>query len=119
MAGGLVYEGRRDHQVKIRGFRIELGDVEQAFRSLSGVTEAVVEAVDAPSQDRQLMALVVTKAEVEEISLLDDLRQVLPPWMIPQRLRVVDSIPIGGNGKLDRVAVKRRFAEWLSPSKRD
>lgn len=114
--GRLVYLGRRDHQVKIRGFRIELGDVEQAFRSLPGVREAVVEAVESPSQDRQLMALIVMEKDVEEVSLLDDLRQALPPWMIPQRLRIVDSIPVGGNGKIDRLAVKRRFLESHHPS---
>ena len=113
--GCLFYQGRRDHQVKIRGFRIELGDVEQAFRSIHGVAEAVVQAVDSPSQDRQLMALVVAEEDIEEISLLDDLRQILPPWMIPQRLRIVTSIPVGANGKLDRVAVKNRFSDLISP----
>ena len=103
--------------MKIRGFRIELGDVEQAFRSLPGVTEAVVQAVDSPSQDRQLMALVVAKDDIEEMSILEDLRQILPPWMIPQRLRIVSSIPVGANGKLDRLAAENRFSEWSSSSK--
>ena len=113
-AGHLSYHGRRDHQVKIRGFRIELGDVEQALRSLLGVTEALVEAVESSSGDRQLVALVVTEDGIDEMALIDDLRQALPPWMIPQRLRITDSIPVGGNGKLDRLVVKRQFADLFS-----
>jgi acyl-coenzyme A synthetase/AMP-(fatty) acid ligase len=113
-AGHLSYHGRRDHQVKIRGFRIELGDVEQALRSLLGVTEALVEAVESSGGDRQLVALVVTEDGIDEMALIDDLRQALPPWMIPQRLRITDSIPVGGNGKLDRLVVKRQFADLFS-----
>jgi len=41
---GLDYLGRADRQVKLRGVRVELGEIEQAFVSLPGISEALVVA---------------------------------------------------------------------------
>ncbi len=114
--GRLDFRGRRDNQVKIRGFRIELGDVEHAIRSLDPVDEAVVVPVDRAVGDRRLLALVIVHREVSEVSILEQLARLLPPWMVPQELRFVDSIPISGNGKVDRQAAKNQFAERPSPA---
>ena len=113
-AGRLEFRGRRDHQVKIRGFRVEIGDVEHAITSLPDIEEAVVIAVEKPSGDRQLMAMVTTTGEIDEIDeigILEELQSVLPAWMLPQRMRVVPTLPSNGNGKLDRSAVRKMFEE--------
>ncbi|MDA0296497.1 MAG: AMP-binding protein [Planctomycetota bacterium] len=107
-SGRLEFRGRRDHQVKIRGFRVEIGDVEHAITSLPEIAEAAVIAVEGPSGDRQLMALVTTvgDGDIDEIGILEKLQAALPAWMLPQRIRVVSTIPSNGNGKLDRAAVR-------------
>jgi non-ribosomal peptide synthetase component F len=110
-AGRLEFRGRRDHQVKIRGFRVEIGDVEHALASLSEIVEAAVIAIEKPSGDRQLMAVVTTVGEIDEIGVLEAIQEILPPWMLPQRIRIASAIPSNGNGKLDRSAVRSMLEE--------
>lgn len=108
-SGGLEFRGRRDHQVKIRGFRVEIGDVEHAITALPVIEEAAVFAIEKPSGDRQLMAVVTTvnvTDVIDQIGILEALQAVLPPWMLPQRIRIVSAIPSNENGKIDRLAAQ-------------
>ena len=54
------------------------------------------------------MAMVATvgDGDIDEIGILEKLQAALPAWMLPQRIRVVSTIPSNGNGKLDRAAVR-------------
>ena len=110
-SGRLEFHGRRDHQVKIRGFRVEIGDVEHTLTSLPTIVEAAVIAIEKPSGDRQLMAVVTTVGEIDEIGVLEAIQEVLPSWMLPQRIRIVSAIPSNGNGKIDRSAVRSMLEE--------
>jgi len=110
---GLVeYVGRADQQVKIRGFRIELGEIESRLQAHADVDEAVVLALDLPG-GKQLVGYLVCKqagtnseaqAALRE-SVKADARQHLPDYMVPAHLVLLDSLPLMGNGKLDRKAL--------------
>ncbi|UVL87843.1 non-ribosomal peptide synthetase [Pseudomonas sichuanensis] len=112
-ADGLVeYVGRADQQVKIRGFRIELGEIESRLQEHADVDEAVVLALDLPGGKQLVGYLVCTqaKADSEAQALLReavkaDARQHLPDYMVPAHLVLLDSLPLMGNGKLDRRAL--------------
>ncbi|MDP9912610.1 amino acid adenylation domain-containing protein [Variovorax boronicumulans] len=104
--GQLEYLERLDHQVKVRGFRIELGEVEARLREQPGVREALVclhEGVTGPS----LVAYVAPAAgaSLDAITLKTQLAQALPDYMVPSALMVLDSFPLGANGKVDRRAL--------------
>ena len=112
-ADGLVeYVGRADQQVKIRGFRIELGEIESRLQEHADVEEAVVLALDLPG-GKQLVGYLVcpqASADGEAQALLReavkaDARQHLPDYMVPAHLVLLDSLPLMGNGKLDRRAL--------------
>ncbi|MFJ2980802.1 MULTISPECIES: non-ribosomal peptide synthetase [unclassified Pseudomonas] len=112
-ADGLVeYVGRADQQVKIRGFRIELGEIESRLQEHADVDEAVVLALDVPG-GKQLVGYLVCKqagadseaqAQLRE-AVKADARQHLPDYMVPAHLVLLGSLPLMGNGKLDRRAL--------------
>ncbi|WP_430765184.1 amino acid adenylation domain-containing protein [Shewanella baltica] len=104
--GQLEYLGRNDSQVKIRGYRIELGEIESALHNLSSVRHAVVIALEHNSQ-KYLAAYIVadSKQAIQVDKLADELRCVLPSFMIPQSFLQLDVIPLTINGKVDRNAL--------------
>ncbi|MFJ4396936.1 amino acid adenylation domain-containing protein [Pseudomonas sp. NPDC089396] len=103
--GVFDYLGRLDNQVKIRGFRIELGEIEARLRDFPGVLDAVVVAREAAT-GKQLVGYVVrSEGERATAPLLDHLRQVLPDYMVPAQLMVLDALPLTPNGKVDRRAL--------------
>lgn len=111
LAGGLLYfHGRRDLQVKRRGFRIELGDIEQNLLALPQVSGAAAALIG----DR-IAALVVPAAGVEATpsALLHALSQRLPPYLLPGRICLGESLPLNRQGKLDRREVSRILEQQM------
>ncbi|GHF98715.1 hypothetical protein GCM10018791_07040 [Streptomyces zaomyceticus] len=101
--GELEYLGRADDQVKIRGFRIEPGEVEAALAAVDGVeAAAVVVREDRPGVKR-LVGYVTGGAEPAAIRA--ELAAVLPDYMVPAAVVVLDALPFNVNGKLDRAAL--------------
>ena len=107
--GTIAFLGRFDDQVKLRGLRIELGEIEAVLDQQPGVRQSVVVARRAgtTSGDAQLCAYVSTQQvnglDVE--TLKSALRRVLPAYMLPQHIVVLDSLPLSANGKVDRKAL--------------
>ncbi|WP_295980940.1 amino acid adenylation domain-containing protein, partial [uncultured Variovorax sp.] len=105
--GQLEYLGRLDHQVKVRGFRIELGEIEAQLLAQPGVREAVVVAQEGPSGAR-LVGYVCGhggQPALEAAALREQLGAVLPEYMVPGALVVLDALPLNANGKVDRKAL--------------
>jgi nonribosomal peptide synthetase DhbF len=118
--GGLVYLDRIDNQVNLRGFRIELGEIEAALRRCPGVGDAVAVVVALAGDERTLIAAVVP-ADATAPPAADALREAcrgsLPAQMIPDRVVIVDRIPVTPGGeKVDRKAVAERTSELLQPA---
>ena len=113
--GNIEYLGRIDNQVKIRGFRIELGEIETVLSQYSAVKTAIVMAREDETEQKRLVAYVVSQAEgisaQQEQSLLPvtELRQFLkaklPEYMVPSAFVILESLPLTSNGKVDRRAL--------------
>ncbi|WP_062995804.1 amino acid adenylation domain-containing protein [Nocardia mikamii] len=102
--GRLEYLGRADHQLKLRGLRIEAGEVEAALRTADGVREAVVTVFGDDPQRSELVGY-VTLAEaamVEADVLREHARALLPAYMVPARIVVLEEFPRNAAGKIDR-----------------
>ncbi|MGK8501584.1 non-ribosomal peptide synthase/polyketide synthase [Nocardia asiatica] len=105
--GELDYLGRTDFQVKLRGLRIELGEIESALLAQPGVAQSVVVLrADAHAGD-QLVGYLVCEpfATVDTDDVKAALAAVLPGYMIPAALVVLDAFPVNASGKLDRKAL--------------
>ncbi|TMR02633.1 amino acid adenylation domain-containing protein [Actinomadura soli] len=96
--GGLDFLGRADEQIKIRGFRIEPGEVEAALAAQPGVRRAAVAA-----HGSRLAGYVA--GDVDADDLRDRLRALLPDYLVPAELVVLDELPLNPNGKVDRRAL--------------
>jgi amino acid adenylation domain-containing protein len=101
--GQLEYLGRIDHQVKIRGFRIELGEVEAQLLCQPEVREAVALAKEGPGGAR-LVAYISAQSghALDSASLRERLKAVLPDYMVPGEIVILDALPLSANGKVDR-----------------
>ncbi|MCA1453648.1 amino acid adenylation domain-containing protein [Bradyrhizobium sp. BRP22] len=102
--GVIEYVGRSDHQVKIRGFRIELGEIEARLLEQHGVRSAAVVTHEAAA-GRQLIGYVSGGSELDGRALREKLSGILPDYMVPPLIVVLDQLPLTPNGKIDRKAL--------------
>ncbi len=105
--GELELCGRLDEQVKIRGFRVELGEVESALRQHPLVHEAAVNVAQNDGGSAFLVAYVVPRSGA--LPTLREMRAflltMLPEYMLPSRIEIIDAIPLSAHRKLDRRAL--------------
>ena len=101
--GQLEFIGRTDEQVKLRGYRIEPGEVEAALMQHPQVRNAAVVA----RQGDGLVAFLTSErgAEFSSSFVFDALHATLPHFMIPNRLELMNELPLLLNGKIDREAL--------------
>ncbi|MGB2570895.1 amino acid adenylation domain-containing protein [Micromonospora citrea] len=107
--GSLDFLGRADAQVKIRGFRVEPGEVQAVLREHPDVADAVVVARAGRADDTELAGYVVPRpgADPSPGDLRAHARRLLPEYLVPASLTLLDALPRTGNGKLDLRALPR------------
>ncbi|WP_253277343.1 non-ribosomal peptide synthase/polyketide synthase [Rhodococcus sp. RD6.2] len=121
-AGELEYLGRTDFQVKLRGQRIELGEIETALIADARVAQAAAMVRSDAGAGDHLVAYVVPAARqvVQGEALRSALGSVLPVYMVPSTIVVLEAFPLNASGKLDRRAlpvpvITPGIAEYRSP----
>ncbi|WP_258557665.1 amino acid adenylation domain-containing protein [Rhodococcus sp. AG1013] len=110
--GQLEFLGRTDFQVQVRGFRVELGELESALLRCEGVARAVVVAqrgaggsVDGGG-DRLIGYVVPTPGRtLDPVEVRRQVEALLPSYMVPAAVTVLDDLPVTVNGKIDRKAL--------------
>ena len=113
--GVIEFLGRADDQVKVRGFRIELGEVEASLLQHPNVQQAVVLArqdeangtingADRNAGEKRLVAYVVPKTgfPLSVDDLRSHLKTLLPDYMAPSAVVLLEKLPLTSNGKVDR-----------------
>ncbi|MEK6298795.1 MAG: condensation domain-containing protein, partial [Paraburkholderia tropica] len=89
--------------MKIRGYRVEPGEIAARLKALDGVRDAAVIVVAGA----RLAAFATPQpgASLDAAALKRALAALLPDYMVPSVLRVIDALPLNRNGKLDRQAL--------------
>lgn len=125
--GAVEYLGRSDDQLKIRGQRIELGEIDRVMQALPDVEQAVThacvinQAAATGGDARQLVGYLVSQSglPLDTSALQAQLRETLPPHMVPVVLLQLPQLPLSANGKLDRKALPlpelKAQAPWRAP----
>jgi mycobactin peptide synthetase MbtE len=113
--GQLEFVGRADHQVKVRGFRVELAEVEAALAAADGVLAAAARTWEVPGSSSTLAGYVVPQRpisdEAQKAAFAGSVRAavaaMLPGYMVPSSLTVLDALPKTESGKLNRPGLPR------------
>ncbi|QVI22111.1 amino acid adenylation domain-containing protein [Nocardia tengchongensis] len=119
--GCLEFLGRADHQVKIRGYRVELGEVESVLRGLPGVRHAIAAVVGAAAPKLAAVLVADDGVALDVPVLLEAAANLLPAYMIPDRVESLAELPFTSNGKPDRKAIGallaagERAGEFVAP----
>ncbi len=115
--GILNYHGRLDKMVKIWGYRVELGEIESCLRELDNVAQAaVVKRQKLESAGEELVAFVSmqnSKANNDETAssvftkvAFAHCKQNLPSYMVPKHINILETLPLNGTGKIDRLQLE-------------
>ena len=103
--GKLYCKGRKDNQVKYKGYRIELNDIEYNINLIKGVIEcAVVAKYNENLIVKTIKAFVVTNNKDSKY-IRTELEKLIPGYMMPKTIKIIDKLPINQNGKVDRRAL--------------
>lgn len=112
----LYYVARKDTQIKLNGFRIELSDISNNLNKLENVSNSVVLPVYKNGKILYLTGFVVLKEKHEGnsskigLSLKKKLRDLVPSYMVPRKIIVLEEFPMNINGKIDK---KKLTEEYL------
>jgi amino acid adenylation domain-containing protein len=112
---GLVYYmGRADSQVKSRGYRIELGEIEAALNALEGLEDCAVVGIRSDGFEGTTICCAYVAAphtKINPATLRNELRKLLPGYMMPARWAAFAHLPKNSSGKVDRPQLARIFEQ--------
>ncbi len=104
--GDIEFVGRMDDQVKIRGFRVELKEIEHHMGQLAQVAHAAVK-VHRPEEGLPILVAFVQLFDSERKFISSEdirarLKQSLPTYMLPDKIIILDKLPLSHTGKIDK-----------------
>ncbi len=103
--GKVHFVGRKDSQIKHQGYRIELEEIEHALRCVSGIDEAV--ALHSQKDGfSTILAVVAARGALKADSIRQEVAAILPGYMVPSRIDILERLPKNANGKIDRTLLK-------------
>jgi acyl-CoA ligase (AMP-forming) (exosortase A-associated) len=113
--GFLYFMGRNDEMIKSGGFRISPEEVENLLIASGLVHEAAALGIEDPDGvvGQVILAVVSLRDDAPQDAvqvIRDHMIASAPPYMTPREIIVVDELPKGASGKLDRPAIRRAHA---------
>lgn len=106
--GNIVFSSRKDYQIKHLGYRIELQEIDASISNLSYVD---LSATIYDEVNDKIITFVTLRQNIENPNktIIGDAKNKLQFYMVPNKIVVLDEMPLNPNGKIDRVSLKRRL----------
>ena len=102
--GEYVFAARKDFQIKHMGHRIELEEVEAHLGAADGVSRA---SCLFDEKRQKIVGCYTGEATKEEI--IDQMKEKLPKYMIPNIFLQLEEMPLTKNGKTDRRKLREEY----------
>lgn len=111
--GNLAITGRVKDLIKSGGEWINPREIEEIVSALPGVgLVAVIGRPDTKWGERPVLVVEPLAGQtLREEVLLERLRGRIPSWWLPERVVVVEKMPLAATGKIDKGRLRQRVAE--------
>lgn len=106
--GKLYIHGRKDNQIKHMGYRIELEEIETALNRVEYISEAIAMHSNRGGLSR-IIAVLAVRQPVTDDQVRQELRKLIPDYMVPSAFYYEAMLPKTPNGKVDRKWLKETF----------
>ncbi len=106
--GKLYIQGRKDNQIKHMGYRIELEEIENALHRIEYISEAVAIHFSGEGTSR-IIAVLAVRREASDDQVRQELRKLVPDYMMPSDFYYEDVLPKNPNGKVDRKFLNEKY----------
>jgi D-alanine--poly(phosphoribitol) ligase subunit 1 len=103
--GLLFFIGRKDNQIKHMGHRIELEEIEGAINLIPEVAQVAVLYQRLKSTYGKIIAYVASTYSIDSQYIKEKISHILPSYMIPNKIVILDHLPKNQNGKIDKHAI--------------
>ncbi len=114
--GYLFITGRLKELINRGGEKVAPREIDEVLLCYPGVRQAVAFAVPHPTLGEDIAAAVVLAADTNaaEVELRSFAMSRLPFFKVPSRIVVVDEVPKGPTGKIQRIGLALKLAEALA-----
>jgi len=110
--GFFSFVGRSDAMIKSSGYRISPTEVEEAVMATGLFRQvAIIGVPDAFAGQKVHAVAIPAAAPVDVKAALRKVAEILPPFMVPREIEMVDALPVTANGKIDYKELVRQRAE--------
>lgn len=104
--GDFVFVGRSTEMIKKAGINISPAEIEAVLVRHPAVGQACVVGVPDSRRGELVVAFVVPSAAVTSTELIDHCRSLSSKYKVPDRIEILDALPLTTTGKVMRRALK-------------
>ena len=98
----LFFANRKDELIKLHGFRIELGEIDKEFTHNKNVNDAITIPLKRGNEVVKLITFILVNQPLNIEVLKQEISEVLPYYMIPSDIIVLEKFPYNNNHKIDK-----------------
>ena len=98
----LFFANRKDELIKLHGFRIELGEIDKEFTNNKKINESITIPLKRGTEVMKLITFLIVNNEININDLKEEISKILPYYMIPSDIIVLDKFPYNTNHKIDK-----------------